>query len=176
MHKTSAAIANNVAGKVQQLRQLSINATHAEWTAATNGTQENLEKLAQARAEYLKFWADGAAFEQFRAWDRENSAAGDTLLARQVHLLYYGYAGGQRDEATIAEMTQLMMQIDDTYTNFRAEVGGQLLTDNALEKILDEELDSEYRAEAWEATAGGSWQGGRPGGRCGRGPGGGRRT
>ena len=152
MNKISTAIASAVAEKVQQLRQLSINATHAEWNAATNGTQENLEKLAHARSEYLKFWADGASFELFRAWDRENAAAGDALLARQVHLLYYGYAGGQRDEATIAEMTQLMMQIDDQYTNFRAEVGGKLLTDNALEQILADELDTEERAEAWEAS------------------------
>src|SRR5579859_7866136 len=136
MHKTIILIAAAVTEKVQQLRQLTITASHADWNAATNGTQENLEKLAQARSEYLKFWANGADFELFRVWDRENIAVSEPLLARQVHLLYYGYAGNQRDDATIAEMTQLMMEIDDKYTNFRAEVGGKLLSDNALEKVL----------------------------------------
>jgi peptidyl-dipeptidase A len=67
-------------------------------------------------------------------------------------VLHLEYAQGQRDPATIDEMTQLAKTLDDTYTNFRAELGGKRLNANAIDEILRVENDSEKRRAAWEAS------------------------
>ncbi|MEP7284155.1 MAG: M2 family metallopeptidase [Chloroflexota bacterium] len=146
------SIASAVARTVQQVRELYIASGIADWDSAVNGTQENLEKAAAARSAWLHFWADPAAFEQFRDWDQSHATGADSLLARQIHLLHYRYAQEQRDSDTIDEITQLMMKIDDAYTNFRGKVGGEPLTNNAIEQILEDEVDNEVRREAWEAS------------------------
>jgi peptidyl-dipeptidase A len=69
-----------------------------------------------------------------------------------VRLLHLEYARGQRDPATIDEVAQLSKELDDAYTNFRAEVDGQKLTVNAIKEILATENDSEERCAAWEAS------------------------
>src|SRR5438105_1480038 len=126
-------IARAVAQTTQELREVYIESSKCQWDAATNGTPENLEAAAKSRANYMRFWANAAAFEQYRAWDQANAAANDPLLARQIRLLHFGFAQGQRDEATIEAMNKLMMQIDDAYTNFRAHVGGKPMNNNAIE-------------------------------------------
>ncbi len=145
-------IVTSVSQTVAQLHSLYIASSLAEWDAATNGTPENLEKSAQARAAFMRCLADKTAYEQVHTWDKTNAAADDPLLARQVRQLYYAFAQNQRDDATIDEMTRLMTTLNDAYTNFRGSVNGKPLTNNAIEAILVEETDSEVRQEAWEAS------------------------
>jgi peptidyl-dipeptidase A len=146
------AIASAVAQTVADLRERYIESSRRQWDAATNGTPENLEAAALSRANYMRFWANASAFDQYRTWDQTSAAAGDPLLERQIRLLHLGFAQGQRDEATIEAMNKLMLQIDDAYTNFRATVGGSNMNNNAIENLLAEETDSEVRREAWEAS------------------------
>src|SRR5258708_1969000 len=106
-----------VSQTVTQLRTLYITSAMAEWDAATNGTPENLEKNARARAAFMKFLADKEIYEQIRDWDKANSAAHDPMLARQIRQLYYAFAQNQRDDASIEEMTRLMTTLGEAYTN-----------------------------------------------------------
>jgi peptidyl-dipeptidase A len=145
-------IASAVMEKVEQLRKLYIDEGLHSWEAATHGTPENLEAAARCRAELMRFWADENAFKQYRIWDETNAAGGDKLLARQIRLLQYAFAQGQRDSVTIDQMNRLMQQIDDIYVNFRGKIDGKPLNNNAIEKILQDERDVEIRQEAWEAS------------------------
>ncbi len=147
----SSDIASTVTQRVARLRELYIDEARSQWEAAANGTPDNLEKAARLRAEMMQFWADQAAFDQLRAWDQSNAASSDPILARQIRLLHYGFAQGQRDPDTIEELTNLMKQVEEIYFNFRGQVDGQSLNNNALDKILHEELDSDVRRKAWEA-------------------------
>lgn len=145
-------IARRVAGTVDQLRRLYLEHQKNSWAAHTNGTPANLAATAESRTRSMKFWADEASFRRFRKWDQTQAAGDDPLLARQAHLLHYGFAQGQRDPATIEEMTRLMKEVEDAYMNFRGRVGGEEVSNNAIERILDEETDSAVRREAWEAS------------------------
>ncbi|WP_119066826.1 M2 family metallopeptidase [Aggregatilinea lenta] len=143
-----AAVEETVAQIAERYKAINLK----QWEAATTGTPEALDAMAEANGEWMRYFADPEPYQKFRAWDDGNAADGDPLLARQVHLLHLMFAEGQRDPQTIEEMTALQKGLDDAYTNFRAEVDGKRLTANAIDQILATENDSEKRREAWEAS------------------------
>ncbi|MBI5957413.1 MAG: M2 family metallopeptidase [Chloroflexi bacterium] len=135
-----------------QIRELSIDINLTGWQAATTGTPEALDAAAQSRAAWMRFWAAPEPYRQYKNWDESGAAGDDAHLKRIVHLLHLGFAEGQRDLATIDEMTELAKVLDDAYTNFRPVVDGQRLNANAIDDILRLEDDSEKRRAAWEAS------------------------
>ncbi len=137
---------------VDQIRALYIDSNAKDWDAATTGKPEALQAASEARSAWMRFWADATLYQRYKDWD-ENSAAGeDRLLARMIRLLHLGFAEGQRDPATIDQVSALQTALVEAYTNFRPEVDGKRLTANAIDQILGSETDSEKRREAWEAS------------------------
>jgi peptidyl-dipeptidase A len=134
------------------IRNLMIDFYGKQWTAATTGTDEALNAMAEAEAKWMRFWADSAPYNQYKAWDESGAAGDDPQLRRIVHVLHLGFAEGQRDPATIDEVSELSKALNSAYTNFRAEVNGKRLTANQIDQILGAETDSEIRREAWEAS------------------------
>ena len=145
-------VASAVAQTAADLRNLQIASYAAEWDAATHGTPENLEKSAQTRAEWMRYLSDQAAYERYRDWDQSNAGGDNPLLARQIRVLHRAFAQNQQDSATIEQITKLMMTLTDAYTNFRGQVDGKSMTNNAIEKALEDETDNEVRQDVWEAS------------------------
>ena len=135
-----------------QIRALEIDGNTKEWNSATTGTPQALDAAAEARGVSMRFWADPARYAQYKAWDESGAAGDDAYLRRMVHGLHYAFARGQRDPASIAEMTALAKALDDAHTNFRPEVDGKRLTANAIVDVLRSETNSQVRREAWEAS------------------------
>jgi len=148
----SEALSAAVERTTAQVRDLYIRVNLAGWDAATTGTPEALDAAAATRADWMRYWADPDAYRQFKEWDESNAAGGDAQLKRIVHVLHLGFAEGQRDPATIDEMTELAKALDDAHTNFRAEVDGERLTANAIVEVLRSENDSDKRRAVWEAS------------------------
>ncbi len=148
----SADVASAVTRTVEQVRTLYIESSLRYWDAAVNGTEQNLEAAARTRGAWMRFWADEAAFEQYREWDESNAADGNALLARQIRLLHYGFAQNQNDPETIDALNHLTKKVEDVYINFRGQVDGKTANDNAIHDILENEQDVEIRREAWEAS------------------------
>jgi peptidyl-dipeptidase A len=134
------------------IREYYIAKNRAEWLAATTGTPDALNAAAESRADWMRFWARPEPYRQYKAWDEDGAAGDDPHLARMVRVLHLEFAQGQRDSATIDEMTELAKVLDDAYTNFRAEVDGQRLTANAIDQILRDENDSAKRRAVWGAS------------------------
>src|SRR5258708_10158140 len=145
-------VASAVAQTAADLRNLQIAGYAAEWDAATHGTPENLEKSAQTRAEWMRYLSDQAAYERYRDWDQSNAGGDNPLLARQIRVLHRAFAQNQQDAATIEQITKLMMTLTDAYTNFRGQVDGKSITNNAIEQVLEDETDNETRQDVWEAS------------------------
>lgn len=146
------AIRAAVQQHTEQIRALYIDFNQKEWEAATTGTPQALDAAAEARRAWMRFWADPQAYAQYKRWDEDGAAGDDAHLARMVRVLHYGFGAGQRDPATIDEMSDLSKALTDAYTNFRAEVDGQRLTANAINEVLRNENDSVRRRQAWEAS------------------------
>ncbi len=148
----SDVVREAVENLTEQIRALSVEYNLKEWAAATTGTAEALDAAADVRKRWMQFWADPDGYARAKQWDEAGEASDDPQLKRIVRVLHLGYAAGQRDRETIDEMTELAKGLTDAYTNFRAEVNGRRLTDNAIKDVLREEDDSSIRRTAWEAS------------------------
>jgi peptidyl-dipeptidase A len=129
---------------------LNLARTHAIWEAATTGTPEANERAKETEAAYLRFWADPERYATAKAFYDEK-AIKDPLEARQIQLIYLNAAKAQQDEETIDKTTKLEKEIRQAYTNFRAQIDDETLSNNDLAKILAKSDDSQKVEKAWKA-------------------------
>ncbi len=122
-----------------------------EWESAATGRPEHDERLAQIRAQIMRIYADPERFAKVRAWHQADGFS-DPVLARQIQLLYYSFAKGQQDEATIDRITQLQKEVESTFNTFRGTFEGAPRSDNELAAVLMTETDSNRLKAAWEAA------------------------
>ncbi|OGO17880.1 MAG: hypothetical protein A2Z14_14095 [Chloroflexi bacterium RBG_16_48_8] len=134
-----------------ELKPLHINETHAIWEAATTGTPEANERAKKSQAAVLRFWADMDRFTAAKQFLEEGMAE-EPQDARQIQLIYLSAAKSQQDEETIDKTTQLEKEIRQAYTNYRAQIEGESLSNNDLAKILAKSDNSDKVHQAWEAS------------------------
>jgi peptidyl-dipeptidase A len=133
-----------------EIRTLNLARTHAIWEAATTGSPEANERAKETEAAYLRYWADPERFTTAKAYYNEK-AVNDPLEARQIQLIYLNAAKAQQDEETIDRTTELEKDIRQAYTNFRAQIDEETLSNNALARILAKSDDSQMVEKAWKA-------------------------
>jgi len=121
----------------------------ASWNANVTGTTEDWTKSEKASFELAKLFTDSVAFAELKDL-KKSGLVKDSLLARQLELLYNSYLGGQVDPALLAEQIKMETEISKKYSNFRAMVNGRELTDNQVEEILRSSKDSKQLQAAWE--------------------------
>jgi peptidyl-dipeptidase A len=134
----------------KEIKPLNVARTHAIWDTATTGTPEASERAKVTEAAVLRFWADPERFAAAKSFfDKDRSE--DPLEARQIERIYLNAASAQQDEETIAITTQLETELRQAYTNFRAQIDHETLSNNELAKILSKSNDSEEVEKAWKA-------------------------
>ncbi|MDP4222189.1 MAG: M2 family metallopeptidase [Bacteroidota bacterium] len=121
----------------------------ASWDANVSGSKEDYAKSERASFELAKVFTDSTAFAELKEL-KESGFVKDSLLARQLDLLYDSYLGGQVDPSLLAEQIKMETDITQKYTGFRATVNGKQLTDNEVEEILRTSTNSKELQAAWE--------------------------
>lgn len=122
----------------------------AYWTASISGLDEDYAKSADAEMELNKVLSDKDVFAKLKHF-KETGAVNDLVLARQLKVLYDSYLAKQLDTDKLDKMTKMQNEIEKKYSNFRANVNGEILDDNAIEDILKNETDSKKLKAAWMA-------------------------
>ena len=122
----------------------------ASWNANITGTDEDWAKSEKASFELTKIFTDSSAFKELKEL-KEVGLVKDSLLARQLDLIYNSYLGGQVDPDLLAEQIRMETEISKKYSNFRANLNGKELTDNQIEEILRNSKVSSDLQAAWEA-------------------------
>jgi peptidyl-dipeptidase A len=123
----------------------------ASWNANITGTNEDYAKSEKASFEYAKLFTDSQAFAELKEI-KDTHEVHDSLLSRQLELLYNGYLGGQVDTALIAEQIRMETEISKKYANFRVNINGKQITDNEVEGILKNSISSNELQKAWEGS------------------------
>jgi peptidyl-dipeptidase A len=129
---------------------LSCEASLASWNKEVNNSDENYAISSKASFAYQKAFSDKDAFEELKKI-KESGAVADPLLVRQLDRLYNAYLSGQVDTILIAEQIRMENEISQKYSDFRAEVNGNKISDNEIENILRNSQDSKALQNAWEA-------------------------
>lgn len=135
---------------VTRLRPLEIAANRTGWEAATTGSEEAINRSAEARVAMRLLYANAEQATRVR----ELLAAGveDPLLRRQLVLLDLTFQGYQLPPETIDDLARREAALEEIFYNFRAKLEGEELSNNQLLDVLRTERDSERRRAAWEAS------------------------
>ncbi len=121
----------------------------ASWEAAINATPENFARVEALSKKLNGIYSsknDFAALKKFK--DSKNIK--DSLVKRQVEVLYNAYLGNQVDTSLLNQSVKMQSAIEQKYTNFRAEVNGKKVNDNQIEEILKNSTNSADLQKAWE--------------------------
>ena len=127
-------------------------AREAWWRLATTGTEEAQREYVRAGMEYTRLFADRDGYENVARWHEERDALEDSLLRRQVEVLYQTFAGHQGDEEILQRIQELEARANAIYGNHRGVVEGREVGENEIREILRSSGDGALRREVWEAS------------------------
>jgi peptidyl-dipeptidase A len=127
-------------------------AREAWWRLAATGKKEAQDELVRAGMEYTRLFADANGYEKVARWYEERNALENTLLKRQVEVLYRAFAGHQGDEEILGRIQELEAEANAVYGNHRGVVRGKEVGENEIRDTLRFSDDSALRREAWEAS------------------------
>ena len=125
--------------------------TLSSWNANVTGTDIDYAKSEKASFDYAKIFTDKGSFTELKEI-RDAGEIKDPLLARQLDLLYNSYLGGQVDTTLIAEQIKMETEISKKYSNFRVNIKGKPLSDNEVDDILRNSLNSTDLQTVWEGS------------------------
>ncbi len=111
------------------------------WNANITGSDEDYAKSEKASFSYAKVFTDTERFKELKEI-RDAAVVKDPILARQLELLYNSFLGGQVDTALIAEQIKMETEITKKYSNFRVTIRDKKLSDNEVEEILRNSVNS----------------------------------
>jgi peptidyl-dipeptidase A len=123
----------------------------ASWNANITGKAEDYSVSEKASYEYAKIFTDSIAFAELKEI-KESGALTDSLLIRQMELLYNSYLGGQVDTSLIAMQISMETEISQKYANFRVTLNDKQIPDNEVEAILKNSTNSTELKNAWEGS------------------------
>ena len=121
----------------------------ASWNANITGTDADWAKSEKASFELARIFTDSSAFAELKEL-KLSGLVTDSLLARQLELLYNAYLGGQVDPELLAEQIKMETEISKKYSNFRVNLNGKELSDNQIEEILRNSTSNKDLQAAWE--------------------------
>jgi peptidyl-dipeptidase A len=123
----------------------------ASWNANITGTNEDWAKSERASFEYARIFTDSKNFAELKEI-KEGGKVKEPILSRQLDLLYNSFLGGQVDTALIAQQIKMETDISKKYSNFRVNINGKQLSDNEVEDLLKNSLNSSELKIAWEES------------------------
>lgn len=120
----------------------------AYWNASLTGKKEDFEKNANMQNKYAALFSDKASYDKLKKFN-ESGEIKDPILKRELTVLLNLFQQNQADTAKINAINNMQNAVEQKYGNFRAEVGGNKLTDNQVEEKLTKSTDSKELKEVW---------------------------
>jgi peptidyl-dipeptidase A len=137
-----------IASYEAKVKPLQKEAALAYWNASGSGKDEDYAKYEELSNTLMKIYASKDDFSKLKNI-KDSKAVKDTLLARQLEVLYLAYLGSQTDTVKLAEVIKLETAIEKRFNTFRVNVNGKELSDNEVEDLLKTSVNSEELKLAW---------------------------
>jgi len=142
----------------KKIRPLDITANRAWWDANMTGKKEAYKAKEDAQNQLDALLADKTQFAELKAI-KQGGGIDDPITKRAIDIVYLLCLEKQLDAELLKEMTKQGNEIEEIFSNFRAEIsdddakgGKKKLTDAEVRKILKSSTISDRRQEAWEAS------------------------
>lgn len=121
----------------------------AYWNASISGKEEDWKKSEELNIELTKIFSNKEDFTILKHI-KDSGTITDELLKRQLDVMYDAYLGNQVDTELLNRVISMQTEIEQKYSNFRAEVNGKKLSDNEVDDILKTSTSSAELKQAWE--------------------------
>jgi peptidyl-dipeptidase A len=138
---------------VAKLKPLEKEAALGWWDANISGKDEDFKRKEEAQNRIDEALADHEKFAELKQI-REKGGISDSVLARQIEVLYLAYLEKQVDPELLKKMVEKSNVVEKAFNVYRAKVDGKELTENDVRKILKQSKSSEERGAAWEGSKG----------------------
>ncbi len=134
-----------------KVKPVEAGAALASFNAAITGKDEEYNKSSELNIQLSKIYADKNAFAELRKF-KESGQISDSLLNRQMILLYNTFLANQVDEKKMEELIRAQSRLEQKYSTFRAVVDGKKFTDNEIETVLKNSVNSRDLEQYWMAS------------------------
>ncbi|MBN1199795.1 MAG: M2 family metallopeptidase [Bacteroidales bacterium] len=122
----------------------------AYWQAAITGSEEDFDKAQALQLKMVEIYSDTQALQTLERI-KISGLVNDTLLARQLDLLYHQYLMAKADTSKLNEIVKMETKIEREFSIFRTQVNGKELTDNDVEEVLRGSKEINRQKEVWMA-------------------------
>ena len=140
-----------VTAHVQKIKPMAKETNIAWWDAAVSGKAEDYDKVSKLTLKIRQVYSNRKDFAFLKDM-KESGQIQDTVLARQLEVLYNAYLSNQIEPKLLKEIVDLGTEIEKNFSTFRATIEGKKVTDNKIKEILKTETDSAVRKQAWLAS------------------------
>lgn len=121
------------------------------FNASIGGKPEDYQRSSELQLQLSKIFTSKKDFANLKSFKDSNTIK-DTLLIRQLELIYNSYASNQFEETLLEEIIALSSKVEETFATYRADVNGSKLSDNQIDEILDNSTNQTELEEAWKAS------------------------
>lgn len=146
MEKKLKTFIANLEAKVGPLQK---EANIAYWNASISGKEEDYKISEKLQFQLNSIYTNKEDFALLKEI-KESNTISDSLLNRQLVVIYNQFMGNQIDTALLAKKIKMEVEIEKKYSNFRTEIDGKLLSDNDVEDVLKTSRISKELQTAWE--------------------------
>ena len=129
---------------VADLEPLHREYNQAIWLASVTGESRYEQEGARLDAKIRLMFARPEPCAQLQAL-RDAGGVPDPLLQRQLGLLYNDFRAHQIPPAMIERMVALEKSLESRFNTYRAELGGERVTDNRIRQVLRDSDDEGER-------------------------------
>jgi len=132
------------------LKPLNKEAALAYWNGTISGDSLEFKKYSDASMKIAKIYSNNQTFASLKDI-KEKGNIKDTLLSRQLSILYNAFLGNQTDTTLLNTIIKKTSALEQKYAEYRAIFKGKAISDNEVENILKISVDNKALEEVWLA-------------------------
>lgn len=136
-----------IEAEVQPLRAES---ALAQWNGSISGKEEDFAKSAAIQQKMTEYFSNKEIFAELKAL-KESDKITDSLLLRQLNIVYNAFLSNQADTALLKQIIQKSVNLEKVYGEYRAQLNGQPINDNQVENVLRTSTNNKELEEVWRS-------------------------
>lgn len=149
-NKSEMELTNIIKDLETKVVPLSTEASLAYWNGSITGDAAEFEKYADLSMKITAIFSDKVVFEKLKTL-KESGEVKDSLLARELDILYDSYLGNQADTTLLNTIIEKESSLEQKYARFRAMYKGKPVNDNKVEEVLQKSTNNKDLEEIWNA-------------------------
>ncbi|MBP7496101.1 MAG: M2 family metallopeptidase [Bacteroidales bacterium] len=123
----------------------------AYFNATISGKEDDYKLVNDLQIKLSDMFSNKEDFGKLKHF-KESPNIVDSLLLRQLDVLYSAFLSSQIDEVKRKTMINLSTNIEQMYSTFRAEINNKKVSDNDIEDLLTNSTNSKDLEAAWRAS------------------------